>query len=318
MTLSPVRIRFHGVFMLVGILVVSLFLVGCVTKSEKEARKSRSTIQKQQSIIDQQNRELRSQDNQLYRYEQLRADLSERIELLENEQNTLDRMLDDVHEKLRQSRRLVRKLSVEGQQAKKDRARVLDQLDRVNNELAESDYKHNEHIEVLSKRINQMRTQRNRANNRANRKNRALREEISQIKQVNARLEGERLILTMDSRLLFDLGKADLKPESRQVLDRIANSFSEFPNRPIVVEGHTDSLPVKNSEFQSNWHLSSARAISVVKYFIERHRISANRMTPSGYGEHRPIRPNTSAENRQQNRRVEIVLYPENLMRVSR
>lgn len=117
------------------------------------------------------------------------------------------------------------------------------------------------------------------------------------------------LVVRVADRVLFDLGKADLRPESRSVLDALARVLAEIPNQ-VRVEGHTDNLPIHNERFPSNWELSTARATTVVRYFIEKHRLDPRRFSAAGYGEYHPIVPNTSEANRQKNRRVEVVILP--------
>lgn len=117
------------------------------------------------------------------------------------------------------------------------------------------------------------------------------------------------LVVRVADRVLFDLGKADLRPESRSVLDAVARVLAEIPNQ-VRVEGHTDNLPIHNERFPSNWELSTARATTVVRYFIEKHRLDPRRFSAAGYGEYHPIVPNTSEANRQKNRRVEVVILP--------
>ncbi|MDN5330939.1 MAG: chemotaxis protein MotB [Tepidanaerobacteraceae bacterium] len=106
---------------------------------------------------------------------------------------------------------------------------------------------------------------------------------------------------------LFDSGKANLKDEARQVLDEIAPVLKQS-QRPIRVEGHTDNVPIHTREFPSNWELSTARAVNVVKYLIEKHGIPPRMISAAGYGEYHPIVPNDSEKNRAQNRRVEIII----------
>jgi len=106
--------------------------------------------------------------------------------------------------------------------------------------------------------------------------------------------------------LLFDLGKAELKPQAKTALDIVAQLISGSPNTEILVEGHTDNWPIATAEFPSNWELSTARALAVVKYFALRKGFEPARFAATGYGEYRPIKPNDSVENRTKNRRVEI------------
>ncbi len=115
---------------------------------------------------------------------------------------------------------------------------------------------------------------------------------------------GVRIIL--QERVLFDLGKADIKPEFYPVLERLYEVISSIPN-PIEVEGHTDNIPISTEKYPSNWELSTARASSVVRYFISR-GISAQRLKASGYADTKPIASNATPEGRAQNRRIEIFI----------
>lgn len=119
--------------------------------------------------------------------------------------------------------------------------------------------------------------------------------------------EARGLVVRLADRVLFDLGKADLRPEARAVLDTMAGVLKPLPN-PIRVEGHTDDLPIRTDRFPSNWELSTARATAVVRYLIEQRGFGPQRLSAAGYGEHRPLVPNTSAANRQRNRRVDLVI----------
>ena len=76
----------------------------------------------------------------------------------------------------------------------------------------------------------------------------------------------------------------------------------------VKVEGHTDSRPISTYRYPSNWELSSARSSSVIRYLIENHGLDSTRFIAVGYGDTRPVVPNTSPENWQKNRRVEIVI----------
>lgn len=106
--------------------------------------------------------------------------------------------------------------------------------------------------------------------------------------------------------VLFDIGAAHLKPDIYPILDKIAtvlqsNAFD------IVVEGHTDNIPIDNDEFHSNWELSAARAVSVVEYFITK-GVNPRRFEAVGYGEYQPLADNSTEKGRQKNRRVEIFI----------
>lgn len=107
--------------------------------------------------------------------------------------------------------------------------------------------------------------------------------------------------------ILFDLGSASIKDSGLEVLDKIEGILKEFDNE-ILIEGHTDNVPIEGALYPSNWELSTARSVSVVRYLSEIGNIPPSRLAATGYGEHKPIAPNTNEENRAINRRVNILI----------
>jgi chemotaxis protein MotB len=104
---------------------------------------------------------------------------------------------------------------------------------------------------------------------------------------------------------IFTMGSADLNPESIKALDRIGELLKESGRR-IIVEGHTDDIPIKTEKFPSNWELSAARATKIVRYLVARHKIAPSQLVPVAYADQKPFVPNDSEENRARNRRIEI------------
>jgi chemotaxis protein MotB len=116
-----------------------------------------------------------------------------------------------------------------------------------------------------------------------------------------------RLVVTVESGLLFDLGRAELRPDAAPVMDRVARALAAVDGS-VRVEGHTCDLPVgAGSPFRDNWGLSSGRALTVVGALVER-GIRPERLAAVGNGEFRPVAPNDGEENRRRNRRVEFVV----------
>lgn len=115
------------------------------------------------------------------------------------------------------------------------------------------------------------------------------------------------IIIELKDNVLFDTAKAEIKEPSRTILDKISKLIGSFPNE-IIVEGHTDNVPIHNYEFASNWELSTQRAVNVLKYFVENKGLSPKRFQAAGYGEHRPIAPNDTYANKAKNRRVNILI----------
>jgi len=126
--------------------------------------------------------------------------------------------------------------------------------------------------------------------------------------QVQIRMDRRGLVITLLSdKSYYDSGSAELRPEAEQILDGIY-SFLKKNNNLIRVEGNTDNVPIHTAEFPTNWELSAARAIGVVRYLVEHDGLDPTRVSASGYGEFRPRKPNDTDADRQQNRRVDIVL----------
>ncbi len=115
------------------------------------------------------------------------------------------------------------------------------------------------------------------------------------------------VLIRVRDNLLFASGSADVHPEGRRLVAAIASAVASMPGT-IRVEGHTDDVPIHNARFPSNWELSAARAVTVVRLLTESYGISPTRVMFAGYGEYKPLVPNTSAANRQRNRRVEVYL----------
>ena len=104
----------------------------------------------------------------------------------------------------------------------------------------------------------------------------------------------------------FDIGEADIKPELVGTLRQIADVIGRVEGTQIRVEGHTDNVPIHTGKYPSNWELSAARALNVVKFLAEDGGIAPTRLSAIGYGEYRPLVPNTSKANQMMNRRIEI------------
>ncbi|MBS3970085.1 MAG: OmpA family protein [Clostridia bacterium] len=127
---------------------------------------------------------------------------------------------------------------------------------------------------------------------------------------VEVRFEKRGIALEIKDRILFDSARAELKPNAKEVLKKLAPLLRELPYMTSV-EGHTDDRPINTPQFPSNWELSVARALSVVRYFIDDLNLEPERFAIVGLGEYHPIVPNDSPENWQLNRRVIIVINAE-------
>ena len=117
----------------------------------------------------------------------------------------------------------------------------------------------------------------------------------------------DKVVITLDDTVLFHSGMADISQKAFFILDRIAAIIKKC-SAAVRIEGHTDNVPISTYMFPSNWELSAARAVNVVKRFVDKGKIPPGRLSAAGYGETRPLCPNDCPENKARNRRVEIVL----------
>lgn len=132
--------------------------------------------------------------------------------------------------------------------------------------------------------------------------------------KVEVKNNGDYISLTFDDILLFDTGKANLKPGAIPVLDKVGVKLREYLEAPgyrLRFEGHTDNLPINTVQFPSNWELSAARAIAVAKFYIEEMNFNPEQISTEGFGQHVPVESNDTAEGRAINRRVEIKIVTE-------
>lgn len=126
--------------------------------------------------------------------------------------------------------------------------------------------------------------------------------------ELSTQMEEEGLMIRIKEKALFPSGSAELVEESQRIGPIVAGLLAAVPER-VLISGHTDTDPINTAEFPSNWELSSVRAMTFMKYLLS---INANlnpaRFSAIGYGEYRPIAPNDTPENKQKNRRVEILI----------
>ena len=131
-------------------------------------------------------------------------------------------------------------------------------------------------------------------------------------KQVRLEMMQKGLVITFVADVLFDSGKAKIRPEAYASLNKVAKVLKEnVPQLNIGIEGHTDNQPIKHSGWKSNWELSTARALSVLHYLADKEGLSPDRLSAVGYGEYQPVASNDTGKGRQLNRRVEIIILPQ-------
>jgi chemotaxis protein MotB len=127
--------------------------------------------------------------------------------------------------------------------------------------------------------------------------------------QLSVNIRQGRIVIELPNNVLFDSGRAQLNEAGKEALTQVAGILAQFQDRRFQVEGHTDNNPINSAQYPSNWELSSARALAVVHLLIVA-AVDPVNLSAAGFGEHQPRADNNTADGRQLNRRIEIVMLP--------
>jgi chemotaxis protein MotB len=127
--------------------------------------------------------------------------------------------------------------------------------------------------------------------------------------EIDIEFNSHYVLLTLNGAFLFDSGSAHIKEESLSLIDKVGLIIEKYSDRLIEIEGHTDNVPISNSQFKNNNELSTARALAVLEYFIDEKGVDPVKLKSSGRGEYVPVSDNSTAEGRARNRRVEVKIY---------
>lgn len=167
-------------------------------------------------------------------------------------------------------------------------------------------------LEKRERRISELERIIARQDSIAKRLNRLLREALLGFKadELSIEIKDGKVYISMSDKLMFASGKAEVQEKGKEALKVLARVLKKNPEFEILVEGHTDNVPIKTEKYKDNWDLSVARATSMVRLLNETHGLNAERLTASGRGEHDPKATNETAAGRAQNRRTEIILSP--------
>ena len=128
--------------------------------------------------------------------------------------------------------------------------------------------------------------------------------------ELSVEIKNGKVYVSMSDKLLFKSGSAAVEDKGREALKLLADVLNKNTDIDILIEGHTDNVPIKTAVFKDNWDLSVARATSIVRILTLDHKIAPTRMTASGKGEYFPRAGNDTPEGRAMNRRTEIILSP--------
>lgn len=128
--------------------------------------------------------------------------------------------------------------------------------------------------------------------------------------QLEVVVEDGLIVLVLPNDVLFESGRTELEELGRITLSGVAVALGGLTDQRFQVQGHTDNVPISNQHFASNWDLSTARAVTVVRLLVEE-GVDPHNLSAAGFGEFSPSSPNDTASQRAQNRRIKIVLVPD-------
>jgi chemotaxis protein MotB len=128
--------------------------------------------------------------------------------------------------------------------------------------------------------------------------------------ELSVEIKNGKVYVSMSDKLLFKSGSAAVEVKGKEALKVLAEVLDKNPDIDILVEGHTDNVPIRTSVYKDNWDLSVARATSIVRILTDEYKIEPTRLTASGKGEFSPRASNAASEGRANNRRTEIILSP--------
>ncbi|MGD9365269.1 MAG: OmpA family protein [Desulfobacteraceae bacterium] len=131
----------------------------------------------------------------------------------------------------------------------------------------------------------------------------------SGLENIDIRRSSKGVVMTLADKMLFESGAATLSESAYPILTRITAIIKKI-KVPVEIEGHTDDLPIHTVAYPSNWELSTARAVNVLRYMTEKQQVEKHLLSAVGLSEYHPVVPNNSLENRNRNRRVEIIFKP--------
>ena len=126
--------------------------------------------------------------------------------------------------------------------------------------------------------------------------------------KIKVQVRNGRMLLVLPNDILFDSGKTELKTEGKEAIANVAKVLASM-DRHFLVAGHTDNIAIKTKRFQSNWELSTQRAVEVVRLLID-NGMKPSQVGAAGYAEYDPAASNSTPEGQAQNRRIEIVVEP--------
>jgi len=281
-------------------LILLLALCGCVSKSsylekEQEAALLQETLQQ----LEEQYQQQAERNQQLLRD---RTDLNQRLTTAIEESSGLRQDVLRARADRERAERLFKTRNAEAGQTLTEQRNEIDTLTEQNRQLSDN----------LEQERQMRQTQVQEIKGTYDELVGLLESEIAAGEVTISELEGK-LTVNMVEQILFDSGKAEVKKQGVKVLRQVGEVLQNVAEKMIRVEGHTDNIPISprlSSTFASNWELSAARALNVVHFLEKQVGIPGERLFAAAFGANQPLASNQTREGRAQNRRIQIVLVP--------
>ncbi len=273
-----------------------------------DCEKQRSALQARVDSLNEQIIALREQVAELERDTAMAGERYRRINALNKE---LQRLYEDLK---RQYRELLENCSAQSETLSQSLREKIEELNRKEEELRQLERRLQDmEAELLAreqrvKELERLLAQKDSALL-------ALKERIQQAllgfgDQLQVQIRDGKIYVTMSEKLLFKSGSYTVEPEGKKALEQIAQVIKNQTDFTVMVEGHTDNVPIKTKCIRDNWDLSVLRATSVVRILTEEYGVDPKILAAAGRGEFDPVAPNDTPEGRAKNRRTEIILIP--------
>ncbi|NPA34599.1 MAG: OmpA family protein [Chlorobi bacterium] len=273
-----------------------------------DCERQRSILQTKVDSLNERILELNEQVAELIRDTAMAGERYRRI-------NTLNKELQRLYEDLkRQYRELLENCSAQSETLSQSLREKIEELNRKEEELRQLEKRLRDmEAELIArerrvKELERLLAQKDSAL-------RALKERIQQSllgfgDQLHVQIRDGKIYVTMSEKLLFKSGSYTVEPEGKKALEQIAQVIKNQSDFTVMVEGHTDNVPIKTKCIRDNWDLSVLRATSVVRILTEEYGVDPKILVAAGRGEFDPVAPNDTPEGRAKNRRTEIILIP--------
>ena len=290
----------HSLRIVALLLATSLLAAGCVSKSTYQRKVDEATqltetvrgLETDYQLL------VRQKEALIAGNDELNRQLTDALEKSSNLQQDLLRARADID-------RLEKVLSARSEETGKALAEMRQTIDRLQAENQDLAHQVEQERVAREARIAQMKSTYDELVQK-------METEIQRGEITISELQGK-LTVNMVERILFDSGKADIKPAGLEVLKRVGDILKEVADKDIRVEGHTDNVPISprlQQTFPSNWELSTTRATNVVHFLQDRVGIAGERLSACGFSQYSPVAANDTPEGRAQNRRIQIELVP--------